>query len=378
MPKKSRGANGMGSVRQRADGSWEARYTAPDGRQKSLYARTEKDVTAKLRATLREIDTGHWKEPSKMTVGEWLDIWLRDYQGHTTGRTLETYTGIVNRTFKPIFGKVKLSSFGQIHVRRMVNAMIADGKAPSTIKHARGILSASMKCAIEAGIIKENPVQGVKGPRPVKPRFTIVDREQFGAFVEAARKTKYGNELIFLLLTGLRVGELRGLKWEDIDGSELHIVRQLHAPTHNQRFGQPKDGEARVVQITPEAVEVLKEQRKKQLEQRISAGANWKEDDISRGLVFRTARGATHSENSIYLAVRQVANELNMPDLHPHDLRHSYAVAALRSGIDVKTVQHNLGHKHASITLDTYAAYTTDAGKIGAEKLSEYWKNALK
>jgi integrase len=67
-----------------------------------------------------------------------------------------------------------------------------------------------------------------------------------------------------------------------------------------------------------------------------------------------------------------------MPALHPHDLRHSYAVAALRSGIDVKTVQNNLGHRYAAMTLDTYAAYTTDAGKVGAELFSAYWKNALK
>ena len=77
-------------------------------------------------------------------------------------------------------------------------------------------------------------------------------------------------------------------------------------------------------------------------------------------------------------AIKQLRVRLDLPDLRVHDLRHSYAVAALRSGIDVKTVQHNLGHKHASITLDTYAAYTEDAGRAAAEKLSAYWKDATK
>ena len=76
-------------------------------------------------------------------------------------------------------------------------------------------------------------------------------------------------------------------------------------------------------------------------------------------------------------AVHQVAEIINMPGLHTHDLRHSYAVAALRSGVDVKTVQHNLGHATAAMTLDTYAAYTSDAGHVAAEKMSNYWKNAL-
>ena len=88
--KRTRAANGMGTVRQRKDGTWEGRYTAPDGRQRSVYAKTEAEVTRKLRAILHEIDSGAWLEPSRMTVGEWLDIWLQDYQGHTTGRTVET------------------------------------------------------------------------------------------------------------------------------------------------------------------------------------------------------------------------------------------------------------------------------------------------
>lgn len=78
--KNTRASNGMGSIRQRPDGRWEARYTTPDGRQRSVYAKTEKEVTAKLRGQLHDLDSGAWQEPSKMTVGEWLDIWLDDYQ----------------------------------------------------------------------------------------------------------------------------------------------------------------------------------------------------------------------------------------------------------------------------------------------------------
>ena len=120
----------------------------------------------------------------------------------------------------------------------------------------------------------------------------------------------------------------------------------------------------------------MKRQRKRQLEQRLAAGDKWVEDDITRDLVFRQPKGKAHSELSIFKACRAVGEAIGLPTLHPHDLRHSYAVAALRSGVDVKTVQYNLGHASASITLDTYAAYTSDAGKEGAKKLSAYIKNA--
>lgn len=374
-----RANNGMGSIRQRPDGRWEARYTAPDGRQRSLYAMTEKDVATKLRAALSAIDNGAWQEPSKMTMAQWMEIWLEDYQAHTTGRTVETYRIVIDKHMIPLFGRVKVSSMSQIHVRRMISTMTKGGSSPASINQARGILSAAMKCAIEAGLTKSNPVQGVRGPRLIKPKYTIIDRDMFPAFVQAAHHTPIANALIFLLMTGLRAGEMRGLRWADIDGSVMHISRQLHAPSRKRRtFGLPKDGEVRTVQLPAEAVDLLKRQRKQQLEQRMAAGGDWIEDEFTADLVFRTLQGWNLDENYIYSAIRSVRAEMGLPNLRPHDLRHSYAVAALRSGIDVKTVQHNLGHKHASITLDTYAAYTDDAGKAGAKRFNDYWTEALK
>lgn len=379
--KNTRASNGMGSVRQRPDGRWEARYTTPDGRQRSVYAKSEAEVTMKLRAALHDIDSGSWLEPSKMSVADWLDVWLKDYQGHTTGRTLETYAHVVNKWFLPLFGSVKLKNFSPLHVRRMINQMTQTGKSPSTIKHARGILSKAMKCAIEAGLIKSNPVQGINGPRMVKPSFTIIDRDKFQAFIDAVQKTPCADAFVFMLLTGVRAGEMRGLRWSDFDQDfrVMKIQRQLHAPSKNRRmFGQPKDGEVRDVHLPDEAIDLLKRHRKAQLAERLAAGDKWREDEVTAGLVFRLPDGWNLDEVTIYKAILSVREELGMPNLRPHDLRHSYAVAALRSGVDVKTVQHNLGHKNASITLDTYAAYTNDAGKAGAKRFDSYWKDALK
>ena len=378
--KRTRAANGMGTVRQRKPDLWEARYTGTDGRQHSVYAKTEAEVTKKLRGVQHDLDVGAWIEPSKMPVAEWLRIWLSDYQGHTTGRTLETYTGVVNRHFIPLFGNVKLAKFSQIHVRRMVSNMTKDGRSPTTIKHARGILSTAMKCAMEAGLIKSNPVQGVRGPRMVKATFTIIDRDMFQAFIDAVKETPCADALVFMLMTGVRAGELRGLRWADIDMDNrvMHVVRQLHTPSKAGRwFSAPKDGEVRDVQLPEEAVTLLKQHRRTQIENRMFYGPKWHDDEITDDLVFRMPDGWNINEVALYNSIVSVRDKLALPNLRPHDLRHSYAVAALRSGIDVKTVQHNLGHKHASVTLDTYAAYTTDAGKTGAKRFDDYWKNAL-
>lgn len=376
--KKGRASNGMGSIRQRADGRWEGRYSTPDGRQRSVYAQTEKEVTAKLRGQLHALDSGAWREPSRMTVAEWLKIWLSDYQGHNTQRTIEKYRCIVNAHFVPKLGNIKLVKLLPLHVRRLVNDL--KGLQPVTVKNYIRIFSAAMQCAIEAGLIASNPVANVKLPRPTPTTLHIIDRDQIPAFVSAAKDTAYSNELLLMLYTGLRVGEVRGLRWADVDldAKTIHVQRQLHPVNHDRKqITAPKYGEDRTMHIPDDAVAVLRDQRRRQAEQRLAAGG-WDDDELARDLIFRLPNGHAHNDRTIYTAVKAAGNAIGQPDLHPHDLRHSYAVAALRSGMDVKTVQHNLGHKTAKMTLDVYAAYTEDAGITGAEKLSSYLQNTQK
>lgn len=373
---KSRASNGMGSIRKRSDGRWEARYTTPDGRQKSVYAKTEKEVSAKLRTALHELDSGAWREPSKLTVGEWLNIWLSDYQGHNSERTVAKYRCITDKHFIPTLGKVRLSALSPMHVRRLITDL--NSLKPVTIKNYVRILGAALECAVESRLIKENPVDNAKVPRVPPSRFTVVDGASIPAFISAAEETPYPNELKLMLWTGLRVGEVRGLRWSDIDmeNRTCHVQRQLHPQRNDlQRVTPPKYGEDRIIHLPAEAVAILKDQRRRQAEQRLAA-EEWDDDEISKDLVFRLPTGAAHNDRTIYKAVKAAGKAIGKPELHPHDLRHSYAVAALRSGADVKTVQHNLGHKTAQMTLDVYAAYTEDAGKAGAEKLSEYIKNS--
>lgn len=379
MPKKSRtrASNGMGSIRQRGDGRWEARYTTPSGAQKSVYGKTEKEVTAKLRTQLHDIDAGRWREPSRMTIDDWFSLWLTDYQGHTSGRTTITYKGVVDNYIRPVIGPLRLSVLKPVHIMKVLSEMQARNLSPTTQRQTLAVLNNAMNAAIAAGAIKNNPTDGVKRPKRNPKRFQIVDRQQFKDFIAAALDTEFPNELLLMLYTGVRVGELRGLRWGDFTGSKLAVERQLYTHAHGIGFGLPKYGEIRTLELMDEAIDVLKAQRKRQAEQKLAAGDKWYEDDLTADLIFRQKIGKIHTNVSLSRAVKQAGAAIGMPELHPHDLRHSYAVAALRAGADVKTVQHNMGHKSASVTLDTYADYTTDAGKVSAKKLSEYFKNEV-
>lgn len=377
MP-KNRSANNMGSLRQRPDGRWEGRYSGPDGRQHSVYSMDQGECVKKLRDAITCVDRGAWQEPSKMTAGEWFTIWLRDYQHHNTDRTVNKYRCIVKKYFRPVLGDVRVSKLSSMHARRVVSVLQEKGLTAATVQLYMRVLQACLNSAVEAGLIPENPAARVKLQRGASKPFCVVDRAEIPAFLAAAKSTPYENELVVMLLTGMRAGELRGLQWADVDfdAATLSVHRQLQPKTKGfPRITPPKYNEVRTLHVPPEVVAALRAQRRKQAADRLASGGAWKEDPVTKDLVFRQPDGAPHNEKTLYRSVKAAGAAIGKPDLHPHDLRHSYAIAALRSGANVKTVQHNLGHKTAKMTLDVYAAYTDDSGITDAAKLSDYLRD---
>lgn len=377
----TRAPNKMGSIRKRKNGTYEGRYTGSDGLQHSVYGKDPKAVGEALREALHAVDTGAWLEPNTMTVGEWLEEWVRDYCPHTTQRTRDYYTQIATLYIVPTLGKLRLSALQSVHVRRLVGDLQRrkgkDALSATTVRMAAKVLAISLNAAVKAKLIRENAAADVPLPRPERTTMHIIDRPAFPAFLDAARATLYPEALILLLQTGLRSGELRGLTWADWDeaASTLHVRHQL---TPQGTLAPPKDNSARDIVVGPEVAATIRAQRRRLAEMKLRAGDRWKEDGLSAALIFRSTTGAPLSAKSLATAVTQLASPLNLPGIHPHDLRHSYAVAALRAGADPKTVQHNLGHASAAMTLDIYAAYTTDAATEAARRLSAYWQDATK
>ena len=367
-----RAHNGMGTMRKRKDGVWEGRYTGPDGRQHSVYARDSKALTAKLKTAQAHASSAAWSEPSRMTVEEWLRAWLETYKGDLKPSSRTYYTYCINRVVASC-GGVRLRNLRPLHVARLMQSLRERGLSPSTQQGTLIVFSSALRQAVRDKLIPESPADGVKPPRRAPHRLVIIDRPDFPRFFAAAKDTGYSSELSFLLLTGLRVGELRGLRWEDVDlaAGKIHVSVQLSRIGGRYFETAPKRDEDRVIVLPQEALRILQAQRTLQAADRLICGAAWVEDDISAGRVFRQHNGQHHTKDSLERAMRQVSRALGMK-LTPHSLRHSHAVAALRSGADPKTVQHNLGHKSAAMTLDIYAAYTSDAGAEGARKMDAF------
>ena len=365
-----------GTLRQRADGRWEGRYMGADGRQHSVYDRNKTECRKKLRARMCEVDTGAWIERRDITAGQWLDEWLATCCGQTRSTTRRSYAGAIAR-MKPVIGRVRLQDLDAARVRRLQSRLLDEGYAPSTVSNTVTILATALKVARQARLIADVPTDDVPRPRQTKPEMHIIDRPQLPEFLAQCARYRCGSALTALLLTGLRIGELRALRWSDVDldAATLTVRRQLvKASSLPWHFADAKDGSNRTIVLTAAAVRLLRSQRAAQAERRLAAGANWQEDEFTADLVFRTSTGGFLRNSHLARTLHTIGERIGLPGLHIHDLRHSYAVAALRAGVDVKTVQHNLGHASAAMTLDVYAAYTTDAGRTAAAKLDAWYR----
>lgn len=372
--KNTRASNGSGTFRKRSDGRWEGRYTGPDGRQRSVYGATENAVKQAVKKVQAEMTLGLYFEPSKTTFERWARTWLKDYTSHIKPTTRDNYENYMNNHLIPALGKFKLSQLRLVHIQRAFNAMSDKGLSIGTQQAVKIALSSCLSAAVRFDMLKSNPCKDVKLGKKQNKDMVIIDRPDLPLFVAAAKQSPYYAAMMVLIQTGIRSGELRGLRWSDIDlDNRVMSIRQQVSDTKDGPIIQTTKGyKSRDIILIPETVKVLREHKKAQAEARIKWGG-WKDTSLTRDLVFRMEDGDVYPRTVLNWPIDKVGRKIGIQGLHPHSLRDSYAVAALRSGIEVKTVQNNLGHKDATVTLNTYAIYTEDMGRVGADKFAAYW-----
>ena len=225
MPRKSttRRAQGEGTIRQRKDGTWEARYTL--GRdpgtgkqiQKSVYGATQKDVRQKLQQIAQAIDEGTYFEPTKMTVAGWMNVWLKDYLGNVKAGTVANYTRHVNNHIIPALGAMKLSALQPPQIQQLYNALQDKGLSAKTIKNLHGCIHKALDVAVRIGYLKTNPSEACILPRIVKKEIRPLDTPEISDFLNAIKGHKYETLFKVDVFTGLRSGEILGLTWDCVD-----------------------------------------------------------------------------------------------------------------------------------------------------------------
>lgn len=388
MPRKNnRNAQGGGSIRKRADGTWEARYTV--GRdpgtgkqiQRSVYAKTQADVRKKLQQATAAIDDGVYIEPSKLTVSVWLDTWIAEYNGDIKPLTLKAYKSQIANNIKPYLGAVKLSALAAPQIQKLYNSLQkgVDGRdplTPKTIKNTHGILHKALNQAVEIGYLKFNPSDACKLPRVVKKEINPFTEAESASFIQAIKGHKYEIPFLVDLFTGMRESELLGLMWNcvDFERGTITINKQLqrgNAKGVGYSLAPLKNNKTRIITPAPYVMQLLQTQRRIQLAARLAAGSAWCDGGFP-GLVFTNEVGGHLTQITLFRQYKAVVAAIGRPDARVHDMRHSYAVAAIQSGDDIKTVQENLGHHTAAFTLDVYGHVSERMKRESANRMEAY------
>jgi integrase len=240
MPAKGDG------ITKRKDGRYMARYTVhtPDGpKRKVIYGRKYKEVEKKLAEARGDAARGITYDAGSITVGDYLIGWLADSVRNTVRqRTYERQESIVRVHLIPSIGGEKLKTLTPAHVRRLYRSKLDTGLAPRTVLHIHRTLSKALKQAVMDGLISRNAAAPVKPPRPRREEIRPLNLEQVRALFEAAREDRLEAMYIVAVTTGLRRGELQGLKWEDLDleAGTLQVRRTLSEPKGGYIFEAPR------------------------------------------------------------------------------------------------------------------------------------------
>ena len=247
----AKNARGAGSIRQRPDGRWEARYSAGfhpgTGKQiqKSIYGKTQKEVRQKLNQIITELDQGTYVTPSKMTVEAWMLTWLQDYIGNVKPHTRRAYEDRIKLHVIPALGAVKLTDLTPPMVQRFVNDLGKERRnkkalSPKTIKNIHGVLHRALLQAVIIGYIRSNPADHCTLPRVVRPNIKPMDDNTISKFIEAVKGERYEDLFLITLFTGLRQGEVLGIQWNCIDFERTIVCWQhcLFSFLYNRLFLQ--------------------------------------------------------------------------------------------------------------------------------------------
>src|SRR5919199_15354 len=287
--------NGEGSIsRHKKSGLYMARYTmqtATGPKRKTIYGKTRREVDEKLTKAKADRDSGLLFDADNLKIGEYLTRWLEDSVKDTVSkRTYERYEQIVRVHLKPALGRIKLKALTPTHVRGLYREKLNSGLASRTVNYIHTSLHKALKQAVADGLIPRNVTEAVKAPKPARKEVHPLSQEQAKAFLRAARGDRLEALYVLAVSTGMREGELLGLRWDDIDleASKLSVQRSLTITKDGPEFTPTKRCKSRrSIKLIPQGVEALRHHKAAQNEERLGLGSLWED----HGLVFPNQSG---------------------------------------------------------------------------------------
>lgn len=394
MSKKK--ANGEGSISKRSDGRYMARYTV-NGKRRAIYGATHEEVRVKLNEVLNDIAKGTYIAPQKDTVGMWLKEWLVTYALPTVKQsTYISYEGYVRIHLEPELGNIKLIALTTEQIQRFFNKKYRGyqgkkGLSPKTLKNMYNMFNATLEQAVINNRLIRNPLRGVKLPSVTKKEIDILSAEEQALLHSAASSSAelpaFG--IIFTLSTGVRLGELIGFQWGDIN-IKTHSIRVRRTVGRLQKVDEdgnlvakePGKATTEIVIRSPKSItsqreiplfdelwDGLMEYRSRQYEMLDAFGIDFNGSTH----IFCMPTGKIYDPRTYEDLFKRTLKAADLPSINFHALRHTFATRALEAGMDIKVLSSILGHAQASTTLNLYAHALPDHKRDSMEKMRSFY-----
>jgi integrase len=351
-------------------------YIGRDGNGRRQYV--NKTVQGSKREAQRELtkmlgskDTKTLTRTSKQTVGaylhEWLSVWIKR---QVRPRTHSDYAFIVRAYITPALGTVRLSQLVPGEIQALYNTLSDRGLSPRTVRYTHTVLRSALAQAVKLNMIIRNSADLAEPPKKVRGEMRAMTAEQVGRFFTAAVGDRWEALWHLLMGSGLRPGEALGLKWNDLHGSKLRVQRSM-VPGGKETWTltEPKTGRSRVVVVPETAVRMLREHKRRQNEERLVAGKDYKD----YGLMFAMPDGTPPNYRGIVLShFKPILSRAELPKtFSPYSCRHTAATLLLGMGEHPKIVAERLGHSSTQQTMDTYSHVLPDMQERSALRIEE-------
>ena len=355
----SKRANGEGSIYKRADGRWCATISADHGRRKSFYGKTRQEVASKLAAALKAQQDGLPLAPERQTLAGFLAEWIEAVRPTLRPGSVVRYEVVLRRHVVPHIGRLPLAKLQPQHLQRLYGRLLDQGLSPTYVNQIHKVLHRALKDATRWGLTGRNVAGLVSGPRSRRIQQETLSPEEARALLDAAAGDRLEALYVLALTTGMRLGELLALKWEDVD-LDASILR-VHRTLQRVRglglvISEPKTPRSRrQIALPGVAVVALKRHKARQAEERLQLGQTWHD----HGLVFPNEVGNPMAANNLRTrSFRRVLGRAGLDHRRFHSLRHTAATLLMGRGQHPKIVSEMLGHSQIATTMDLYSHVT--------------------
>jgi len=369
-------ANNEGSIyRRKSDGKWVASITLDDGKRKVLYGNTKKEVTEKLIKIRSQQQQGMLPTDAKTKLSDYIEGWLESYKRCVRPNSHQRACEIMRLHVLPTLGNIQLDKLTPQHLDKLYKKLL-ETLSPTTVQSIHNTIHKALSDAVKQGILLMNVSERVEAPRKDEYEARVFTEEETEKFLKAIKNHSLYVLLLIDLSTGMRRGEIVGLKWSDLDLKKgivqvrRAIVRRptdlgggyAEAPLKTKKS-------RRSIMLPPYIITVLAHYREQQIALVQQANQTW---DEQRWLFCKPDGSHLNPQHDVYEAFKDLLQQAGLPDIRFHDLRHTAATTHLGMMTNPKIVQEILGHSNISITMDAYSHVLPPMHKDAMDNINQW------